>query len=133
MGKWMMHQTHFSVWKDVRISWLLIHSLIRSPSCVTFYMEQQETGGMWYNIKLIHGRSCAAFLSEDYEDEQAERVRNRVQGEGESIRDFAYMYPSLCKHWKSDIIEEEIIKLISKNINPQLASQLRSSRVVTVD
>lgn len=75
----------------------------------------------------------AAFLSEDYEDELAERVRNRVQTEGESVRDFAYMYQALCKRWKSDIEEEEIIKLILKNINPQLASQLRSSRVTSVD
>lgn len=30
----------------------------------------------------------AAFLSEDYEDELAERIRTRVQGENESIRDF---------------------------------------------
>lgn len=81
----------------------------------------------------FHTQFRAAFLSEDYEDELAERVRNRVQGEGESIRDFAYMYQSLCKRWKSDIKEDDIIKLILKNINPQLASQLRSSRIVTVD
>lgn len=75
----------------------------------------------------------AAFLSEDYEDELAERVRNRVQGDGESIRDFAYMYQSLCKRWKPQIEEEEILKMILKNINPQLASQLRSSRVTSVN
>lgn len=39
------------------------------------------------------------------------------------------MYQSLCTRWKSDI-EEEIVKLILKNINPQLVSQLRSSRLV---
>lgn len=72
-------------------------------------------------------------MSEDYEDELAERVRNRVQGEGESVRDFAYMYRSLCKHWKPQTEEEEILKMILKNINPQLASQLRSSRVTSVD
>ncbi|XP_033958149.2 copper-transporting ATPase 2-like [Pseudochaenichthys georgianus] len=81
----------------------------------------------------FHDQFRAAFLSEDYEDELAERVRNRVQGEGESVRDFAYMYQSLCKRWKPNIDEEEIIKLILKNINPQLASQLRSSRVTSVD
>lgn len=40
--------------------------------------------------KEFHDQFCAAFLSEDYEDELGERVRNRVQGEGESVRDFAY-------------------------------------------
>ncbi|XP_051793893.1 uncharacterized protein LOC127530652 [Acanthochromis polyacanthus] len=75
----------------------------------------------------------AAFLSEDYEDELAERIRTRVQGENESIRDFVYMYHSLCRRWKSNIEEEDIIKLILKHINPSLASQLRSSRVTTVD
>ncbi len=83
--------------------------------------------------KEFHDQFRAAFLSEDYEDELAERVRNRVQGESESVRDFAYMYQSLCKCWKPNIEEDEIIKLILKNINPQLASQLRSSRVTSVD
>lgn len=76
---------------------------------------------------------CAAFLSEDYEDELVERIRTRIQREGESIRDFAYMYQSLCKRWKPNIEEEEVIKLILKNINPQLASQLRGSRLSSVD
>ncbi|KAI3356859.1 hypothetical protein L3Q82_003342 [Scortum barcoo] len=83
--------------------------------------------------KEFHDQFRAAFLSEDYEDELAERVRNRVQGEGESVRDFAYMYQSLCKRWKPNIQEDEIIKLILKNINPQIASQLRSSGVTSVD
>lgn len=39
----------------------------------------------------------SAFLSEDYVDELAERIRNRVQRENESIRDFAYMYYLLCR------------------------------------
>lgn len=75
----------------------------------------------------------AAFLSEDYEDELAERIRTRVQGENESIRDFVYMYQSLCRRWKPKMEEENIVKLILKHINPTLASQLRSSRVATVD
>ncbi|KAI2647959.1 Retrovirus-related Pol polyprotein from transposon 17.6 [Labeo rohita] len=74
----------------------------------------------------------SAFLSEDYVDELAERIRNRVQGENESIRDFAYMYYSLCRRWKPEITEEEVIKLILKNINPSIASELRR-RVSTVD
>ncbi|KAI3377210.1 hypothetical protein L3Q82_009122, partial [Scortum barcoo] len=83
--------------------------------------------------KEFHDQFRAAFLSEDYEDELAERIRNIVQGEGESVRDFAYMYQSLCKRWKPNIQEDEIIKLILKNINPQIASQLRSSGVNSVD
>ncbi|KAI3374585.1 hypothetical protein L3Q82_021158 [Scortum barcoo] len=43
------------------------------------------------------------------------------------------MYQSLCKRWKPNIQEDEIIKLILKNINPQIASQLRSSGVTSVD
>lgn len=53
--------------------------------------------------KDFHVQFHAAFLSEDYEDELAERVHNRVQGEDESVRDFAYLYQSLCKHWKPNI------------------------------
>lgn len=74
----------------------------------------------------------SAFLSEDYVDELAERIRNRVQGENESIRDFAYMYHSLCRRWKPEITDEEVIKLLLKNINPSIASELRR-RVSTVD
>lgn len=44
-----------------------------------------------------------AFLSGDYEDELAERVRSTVQKEAESIRDLAYTYQSLCKRWKPTI------------------------------
>ncbi|GAA6080784.1 uncharacterized protein LOC113073276 [Tachysurus ichikawai] len=51
-----------------------------------------------------------AFLSEDYEDELAERVQTRVQKEGEGIRDFTYMYRALCKRWKPGIEENEVIK-----------------------
>lgn len=43
--------------------------------------------------KEFRVRFCAAFLSENYEDEVAERVSNRVQEEGESIRD---LYISHC-------------------------------------
>ena len=74
----------------------------------------------------------AAFLSEDYEDELAERVRTRVQCEGESIRDFAFRYRSLCQRWKPEIQEDAVLKLIFRNINPNMASQLRG-RVTTVD
>jgi len=43
------------------------------------------------------------------------------------------MHQSLCKQWKPDIEEEEIIKIILENTNPQMASQLISSSVVKVD
>lgn len=43
------------------------------------------------------------------------------------------MYQLLCKPWKPAIEEEKIIKLVLKNINPPLVSQLRSSRVTSVD
>lgn len=74
----------------------------------------------------------SAFLSEDYEDELAERVRTRTQGESEAIRDFAFTYRALCKRWKSSLTEAEIVKMVLKNVKPHLASQLRS-RVSTVE
>lgn len=72
-----------------------------------------------------------AFLAEDYQEELENRVRDRVQGEKESLRDFVYSYHALCRKWKADIGEPEVLKLILKNINPQMASQLRG-RVNTV-
>ncbi|KAL1268569.1 hypothetical protein QQF64_033932 [Cirrhinus molitorella] len=74
----------------------------------------------------------SAFLSEDYEDELAERVRTKTQGEKLSIRDFAFTYRALCKRWKPTPTEAELVKMILKNIKPHLESQLRS-RVNTVD
>lgn len=60
----------------------------------------------------------------------AERVMTRVQGEGESICDFIYMYRSLCQIWKPDIQKAAVLKPIFRNVNPHMASQLR---VATVD
>lgn len=54
----------------------------------------------------------------------------RVQGEGESICDFIYMYRSLCQIWKPDIQKAAVLKPIFRNVNPHMASQLR---VATVD
>lgn len=88
-----------------------------------------------YNIttwKEFETAFLSAFLSEDYEDELAERVRTRVQGEKESVRDFAFTYRALCKRWKATLTENEIVKMTLKNIKPYLASQLRS-RVYTVE
>ena len=67
----------------------------------------------------------SAFLSDDYQEELTERVRSRKQGERESIRDFSFSYRALCKLWKPEITEMEIVKMILKNIKPQLASYLR--------
>lgn len=74
-----------------------------------------------------------AAFSDDYEDELTERVGTRVQVVEESFQDFAYMYRSLCRHWKPNIQEDKVIKLILKNSNSKLASQLRSSGVNTVN
>lgn len=94
----------------------------------------------WWDVARLNTHSWsdfqekfhAAFLSEDYEDELAERVRTGVQADGESIRDFAYMYCSLCQRWKPEMQEAAVLKLIFRNINPHMASQLRG-RVTTVD
>ncbi len=59
-------------------------------------------------------------------------MRTRTQGENEPIRDFAFCYRALCKRWKSNLTESEIVKMILKIIKAHLASQLRS-RVFTVD
>lgn len=70
-------------------------------------------------------RFLSAFLSDDYQEELTERVRSRKQGEGESIRGFAFSYRALCKHWKPEITEMDVVRMILKNIKPQLASYLR--------
>lgn len=73
-----------------------------------------------------------AFLAEDYEDELAERVRTKKQGEHEPVRDFAYSYRALCSRWNPALTEKDIVKLILKHIKPHLASHLRG-RVEDVD
>lgn len=80
----------------------------------------------------LQSKFQSSFLSEDYEDELAERAQTQIQGEDESIRDFAYMYHSLCCCWKPGITEEAVMKFILRNINPCMASQLRG-RVNTVE
>lgn len=74
----------------------------------------------------------SAFLAEDYQDELAERVRTKKQKDKESIREFAYSYRALCTRWNAKLTEQDIVKLILKNIKPYLASQLRG-RVKDVD
>lgn len=60
-------------------------------------------------------------------------MRTRFQREKkESIRDFASSYRALCKRWKTNLTESDIVKLILKNIKSYLASQL-CSQVNTVE
>ncbi len=120
---------------------MALHPLSDEELIATLRNVLHGTARDWWDVARLEtttwqefeSKFLAAFLSEDYEDELAERIRTRVQQEGESIRDFAYMYRALCKCWKPQIAEEEVIKLILKNINPQMASQLRSNGVTTVD
>lgn len=121
--------------------YLALHPLSDEELLATLRNVLHGTARDWWDVaradiaawSAFERSFLSAFLSENYEDELAERVRTRVQRENESIRDFAYMYRALCKRWKPAIQEEEVIKLILKNINPQLASQLRSNGVKTVD
>uniref|UniRef100_A0A8C1GVQ7 Reverse transcriptase domain-containing protein n=1 Tax=Cyprinus carpio TaxID=7962 RepID=A0A8C1GVQ7_CYPCA len=120
---------------------MALHPLSDEEVIATLRNVLHGTARDWWDVARLEtntwqefeAKFLAAFLSEDYEDELAERVRTRVQQEGESIRDFAYMYRALCKRWKPQIEEDEVIKLILKNINPQMASQLRSNGVTSVD
>ncbi|XP_073724302.1 uncharacterized protein [Misgurnus anguillicaudatus] len=119
---------------------LALHPLPDADILATFRTVLYGTARDWWevsrtNITTWNGFEAAflsAFLSEDYEDELAERVRTRVQGDTETIRDFSFSYRALCKRWKADLTEGEIVKMILKNIKPYLASQLRS-RVTTVE
>lgn len=87
-----------------------------------------ETTHTWPEFEFSF---LSAFFSDDDEVElvktvPAFKVRMRV------LRIFFHMYRSLCYHWKPDIMEEAVIKLICRNINPRMASQLRG-RVKTVE
>lgn len=119
---------------------LALHPLNDADLLATFRTVLHGTARDWWEVSRFHINTwkefesafLSAFLSEDYEDELAERVRTRVQGEKESVRDFAFTYRALCKRWKATLTENEIVKMILKNIKPYLASQLRS-RVNTVE
>ncbi len=120
---------------------LALHPLTDSELIATLRNVLHGTARDWWDVARLEintwtefeKRFSSSFLSEDYQDELAEWVRTRIQGEDESIRDFAYMYRSLCKRWNPTITEKEVVKLTLKNINPKLASQLRSSNVSTVE
>lgn len=119
---------------------LAVHPLSDQEILATFRTVLHGTARDWWEIAMtqvvtwadFEKQFLSAFLSEDYEEELAERVRNRKQGEHEPIRDFAFSYRALCKQWKPQITEEEIVRMILKNIKPRLASYLRG-RANTVD
>ncbi len=119
---------------------LALHPLTNADILATFRTVLYGTARDWWEVarssittwEEFEAAFLSAFLSEDYEDELAERVRTRTQGERESIRDFAFTYRALCKRWKPTLMDSELVKMILKNMNPYLASQIRS-RVNTVD
>ncbi len=119
---------------------LALHPLADTDILATFRTVLHGTARDWWEITRTKVTSweefkasfVSAFLAEDYEDELAERVRTKKQGENESIRDFAYSYRALCTRWNPDLTELDIVKLIVKHIKPYLASQLRG-RVNDVD
>ncbi|RXN37684.1 Retrovirus-related Pol poly from [Labeo rohita] len=119
---------------------LALHPLTDVDILATFRSVLYGTARDWWEVARssiktwneFESAFLSAFLSEDYEDELAERVRTRTQGERESIRDFAFTYRALCKRWKPTLTDSELVKMILKNIKPYLASQLRS-RVSNVD
>lgn len=119
---------------------LAVHPLMDGDILATFRTVLYGTARDWWEVARssvttwseFQSVFLADFLAEDYEDELAERVRHRIQGEKESIRDFAFTYRALCKRWKPSLTEADIVKMILKNIKPYLASHLRS-RVTTVE
>uniref|UniRef100_A0A9J7XVL9 ribonuclease H n=1 Tax=Cyprinus carpio carpio TaxID=630221 RepID=A0A9J7XVL9_CYPCA len=119
---------------------LALHPLAESDLLATFRSVLHGTARDWWEVARssimtwseFETAFLSAFLSEDYEDELAERVRTRLQGGRETIRDFAFTYRALCKRWKPTLTEIEMVKMILKNIKPYLASQLRG-RVSTVE
>ncbi|KAL1279140.1 hypothetical protein QQF64_025813 [Cirrhinus molitorella] len=113
---------------------LALHPLADIDILATFRSILHGTARDWWEVTRssittwteFETAFLSAFLSEDHEDELAERVRTRHQRERESIRDFVFTYHALCKRWKPCLTENETVKMILKNINPYLASQLRS-------
>lgn len=119
---------------------LALHFLSDVDILATFRTVLQGTACDWWELACskvttwgqFESAYISAFLSEDYEDELAERVRTRNQNDNEAIRDFAFSYTALCKRWDPSLTEASIVKMIPKNIKPFLASQLRG-RVDTVE
>lgn len=105
---------------------LALYPLTNSEILATFRTVLHGTARDWWEVARttvtawheFESSFLTAFLSEDYEDELAERVRIRTQGERESIRDFAFTYRALCKRWKPTLTESELVKMTLKNIKP---------------
>lgn len=105
---------------------LALHPLINTDLQATFRTVLYGTAWDWWEVARssittwdeFESAFLSAFLSEDYEDELADRVRTRIQGEKVSIRDFAFSYRALCKRWKPALTESEMVKMILKNIKP---------------
>lgn len=84
---------------------IAVHPLSDTDILATFRTVLSGTARDWWEVTRTTVKSwnefqtafLSAFLAEDYEDELAERVRKRMQGEHESIRDFAFSYRALCK------------------------------------
>ncbi len=92
---------------------LALHPLADADILATFRTVLYGTARNWWEVARssvttwndFETAFLSAFLSEDYEDELAERVRTRTQGEKESIRDFAFTYRALCRRWKPTLTE----------------------------
>lgn len=117
---------------------LAVHPVMDTDILATFRTVLYGTARDWWEVARssittlseFQSAFLAAFLAEDYEYELAERVHHRIQGEKESILDFAITYRALCKRWKPSLTEADILRMILKNIKPYLASHLRC-RVTT--
>lgn len=113
---------------------LTLHPLTDADILATFWIVLHGTACDWWEVRYSNITTWSEFeaafhsavLSEDYEDELAERVHTRIQGEKESNRDFAFSYRALCKRWKAGLMDAEIVKIILKNIKHYFAGQLRS-------
>lgn len=88
--------TPYFIYPNVRISL----SYILYPT-MTFLLPSEQSSSTardWWEIKRskvapweeFKTAFVSTFLAEDYEDELAERVQTKNQGDNESIRDFAY-------------------------------------------
>lgn len=83
---------------------LALHPLAEADLLATFRTVLYGTARDWWEVARSSVTTwndfetvfLSAFLSEDYEDELAEQVRTRTQGEKESIRDFSFTYRALC-------------------------------------
>lgn len=79
---------------------LALHPLVDADLLATFRTVLYGTARDWWEVARssvttwgeFESAFVSTFLSEDYKDELADRIRTRTQGEKESIRDFAFSY-----------------------------------------